>query len=248
MGNKNSLLTKETPSSASAVKSDNALIKGSRIMSLPQNGVQVETSQDLSASKSKSHNDVSSDHKTENSKSESKTESFVINEQAAEQWQPQYYHMMRPDARLDNLRRFHSIEDSLYPLPADIQEQDRLEIQHNVAIYCFGGLFLMPIKDVLSQPGSKVLDVGCGPGSWSRDVATAYPNCEVHAIVNIDPDNYFDGVFQRFLIAGIPKDKWDDAIRELLRVTKPGGFIECDEPDMRIFRLGPNGQKLNDGS
>ncbi|KAJ1565241.1 hypothetical protein HK096_003852, partial [Nowakowskiella sp. JEL0078] len=117
----------------------------------------------------------------------SKSESLDINEQAAELWQPQHYHLMRPDARLDNLRRFHSVEDSLYPLPADIQEQDRLEIQHVIVTHCFGGLFRMPIKDILSQPGSKVLDVGCGPGSWSRDVATEYPNCEVHAITLFVP-------------------------------------------------------------
>lgn len=39
-------------------------------------------------------------------------------------------------------------------------------------------------------------------------------------------DNSFDFVFQRFLILGIPSDKWEFVIRELTRVLKPGGFLE----------------------
>ncbi|KAJ1556155.1 hypothetical protein HK096_001095, partial [Nowakowskiella sp. JEL0078] len=67
------------------------------------------------------------------------TESMKLNESAAEQWQPQFQHMLRDDARLDSLRRFHNIEDSPYILPADIEEQDRLEIQHQILTHIFGG-------------------------------------------------------------------------------------------------------------
>ncbi|KAJ1559766.1 hypothetical protein HK096_011164, partial [Nowakowskiella sp. JEL0078] len=76
---------------------------------------------------------------TENSKGKSQVDSIALNERAAEFWQPQTYHMMRPDARLDNLRRFHSIQESPYFLPADMEEQDRLEAQHLVFKHCFGG-------------------------------------------------------------------------------------------------------------
>ncbi|KAJ1567892.1 hypothetical protein HK096_008288 [Nowakowskiella sp. JEL0078] len=202
----------------------------------------------------------------------SNADTIPLNEKSAEHWQPQFYHMMRPDARLDNKRRFHNIEKSPYPLPADIEEQDRLEAQHAVLTFCFGGLFQMPIRDVLSRPGARVLDVGCGPGSWTRDVAGEFPLCEVHALDMAKtlfngvevlpntyfvegnvleglpyPDNYFDGVFQRYLGLAYPKDKWEIAIKELYRVTKPGGFVECVEPDGKFERLGPNSKKLYDG-
>ncbi|KAJ1568572.1 hypothetical protein HK096_006037 [Nowakowskiella sp. JEL0078] len=53
------------------------------------------------------------------------------------------------------------------------------------------------------------------------------------------PDNYFDAVFQRFLIFGIPKNKWDFVIKELKRVTKPNGYIEMVEFDMDFQQTGP---------
>ncbi|KAJ1553618.1 hypothetical protein HK096_007133 [Nowakowskiella sp. JEL0078] len=121
--------------------------------------------------------------KSENSKVNSQKESLILNEKIAEEWQPQYDHSLRSDARLDNLRRFHNIKESPYFLPADIEEQDRLEVQHLISTHYFGGLFRMPIKEILLKPGTKILDVGCGPGSWVRDMAVAYPLCDVHAVV-----------------------------------------------------------------
>ncbi|KAJ1535677.1 hypothetical protein HK096_002101 [Nowakowskiella sp. JEL0078] len=126
----------------------------------------------------------------------------------------------------------------------------------------------MLIHDILSKSDTVVLDVGCGPGSWSRDVAMKYPKTTVHAVdlsntvstkveklTNVIftsanvlkrlpyPDNYFDAVYQRFLISGIPGDRWDDVILELQRVTKPGGFIELVEFD-EAQQLGPIGKIL----
>ena len=39
-------------------------------------------------------------------------------------------------------------------------------------------------------------------------------------------DNTFDYVFQRFLVVAYPKDKWGFMISELVRVLKPGGYLE----------------------
>ena len=40
-------------------------------------------------------------------------------------------------------------------------------------------------------------------------------------------DDTFDFVFQRLLVASIPKDKWPLIINELTRVLKPGGYLEA---------------------
>ncbi|KAJ1529121.1 hypothetical protein HK096_009157, partial [Nowakowskiella sp. JEL0078] len=193
-------------------------------------------------------------------------ETMKVKESAAEFWQPQQ------DQRSDNLRSFHNIVESPYTLPADLEERDRLEAQHIVTTNSFGGHFRMPIKEILSTKGSKILDVGCGPGSWTRDVAKEYPLCDVHCVDMVKtlypeveklpntyfvlanimdglpfPDNHFDAVFQRYLILAIPKDKWDFLISELVRVTKPGGYVECLEVNSKFEQLGPIGDKLWDG-
>ncbi|KAJ1557187.1 hypothetical protein HK096_008645 [Nowakowskiella sp. JEL0078] len=195
---------------------------------------------------------------------------LVMNEAIAGAWQPKSIHNTRANARLDNKRRFHAVESSLYPLPADIEEQDRLEIQHMVLTHMFGNLFHFPLNDKLKRKGGMILDMGCGPGSWSRDVASKYPLAEIYAVdmaktlfdgvetlPNITfivgnvleglpfPDNYFDVVYQRYLVLAIPKSKWLDCLRELKRVTKPGGYIELVELDLELLRGGPLGSMFH---
>ncbi|KAJ3128010.1 hypothetical protein HK098_005346 [Nowakowskiella sp. JEL0407] len=173
---------------------------------------------------------------------------------------------------MDLRRKFHAVENSVYPLPADAQEQDRLSLQHLLYRLAFNELFHMPIHVQMITDGLRILDVGCGPGDWTRDVARSYPLAEVwgldmaqslfegvEVLPNMKfftgnvlgklpfPDNTFDGVYQRLLIGGIPKDKWDQVIQELMHLLKPGGYLELCEPDLTYFRTGPNYQKLMNG-
>ncbi|CAG8769312.1 1086_t:CDS:2, partial [Gigaspora rosea] len=50
-------------------------------------------------------------------------------------------------------------------------------------------------------------------------------------------DNTFDFVFQRYMFTGCIKKKWPYLINEIVRVLKPGGFLELSEPS-KIFDLG----------
>ena len=43
------------------------------------------------------------------------------------------------------------------------------------------------------------------------------------------PDEYFDFVYQRFMLLSFTTKQWDYVIEELLRVTKRGGWIEIFE-------------------
>ncbi len=53
------------------------------------------------------------------------------------------------------------------------------------------------------------------------------------------PDQFADVVHQRFLVLAIPDARWPGAIRELVRVTRSGGWIELIETDARVQAGGP---------
>lgn len=56
-------------------------------------------------------------------------------------------------------------------------------------------------------------------------------------------DNHFDFVKQRLVTAAFTLADWKRVMAELVRVTKPGGYIELLEIDYNTHNLGPNGRK-----
>ncbi|KAF0402420.1 S-adenosyl-L-methionine-dependent methyltransferase [Gigaspora margarita] len=92
-----------------------------------------------------------------------------------------------------------------------------------------------------------------GAGSWLLEMSTNYPLSKFIGI-DISPiqpscikpknaefieanilerlpflNDTFDFVFQRVLFSGIPGKEWLSIINELVRVLKPGGFLEMDD-------------------
>lgn len=53
----------------------------------------------------------------------------------------------------------------IYPFSEDDKEAARERDQHVLFTLLFGAEVLAPVTPVLEQ-GGRVLDVGCGPGSW----------------------------------------------------------------------------------
>ncbi|CAG8701015.1 7632_t:CDS:2, partial [Dentiscutata heterogama] len=152
-----------------------------------------------------------------------------------------------------NGRRFHNDENSKYFLPNDDEE----------------GNYSSPVSDLLDRGGAKVLDVGCGPGTWLLNMATDYPrvsftgvdispiypseikpcNLTFHTANILEglpfPDNHFDFVYMRFLLTAFTEDDWQNkVIQELCRVLKPGGYIEIMEGDMVLNPEGDCGKIL----
>ncbi|CAG8570632.1 6166_t:CDS:2 [Gigaspora margarita] len=154
-------------------------------------------------------------------------------------------------------RRYHNVENAVYPMPNDENEQDRLHFQHFLMRYLMQNNFSASINHILTTPGAKILDVG-------------YPNIEIYGLdisllqlTNTKPknftfikanvlegipfeDNTFDFVYQRFLSYAYTKDEWSSAINELVRVLKPGGFLELMEPSPSLFDLGPIAKRIWD--
>ncbi|KAI9360847.1 hypothetical protein DFJ73DRAFT_793443 [Zopfochytrium polystomum] len=120
---------------------------------------------------------------------------------------------------------------------------------------------------VVAGPVVRVLDMGCGSGAWAADVAKTYPGVEVVGADIVDvvsekslpnftfeiqdvvkgtsfPDNHFDFVYQRLLFLAIPHSKWPDVVKELKRITKPGGYVELVETGMLAIDMGPKLETL----
>ena len=97
-----------------------------------------------------------------------------------------------------------------------------------------------------------ILDVGAGTGIWPVEMARLFPeslvlgldldtelfsktlpeNCLLRAgnvLTGLPlPDAVFSFTHQRFLVLAIPDDHWPKVVRELVRVTLPGGWLELD--------------------
>ena len=134
-----------------------------------------------------------------------------------------------------------------YLLPRDANEIDRLDLQHYALRAALGVNFLAPV----GSP-AWVLDVGCGSGQWGFDVCEQFPRATVvgldlapgkpqrphryrHIRANLlhglpFADGSFDFVHQRLLFLAVPVVAWPAVVAELVRVTRPGGWVELVEP------------------
>ncbi|HLG63872.1 MAG TPA: class I SAM-dependent methyltransferase [Ktedonosporobacter sp.] len=166
-------------------------------------------------------------------------------------------------------RRFR--EDVPYALPKDLEEGQRLNFQHYIIRYILRGTHAVP----LDQSVKNILDVGSGTGIWGHEMAQAFPLARVYGLdleppqtvslaapaISVPdnyhfiqgnvlkglpfPDNMFDYVHQRLLFLGVPQNSWPAVIKELSRVTRPGGWVEIYEADILFPDAGPATRELN---
>ncbi|CAG8760834.1 23171_t:CDS:2, partial [Gigaspora margarita] len=151
-------------------------------------------------------------------------------------------------------RRFHNVENIVYHLPNDEDEIDRLHIQHFLIRYIWQSNFSAPVEHILSKPGARILDIGYPLSQViGLDISSYQPTqikprnfefIRANAQEGLPFDNNtFDFVFQRFLFIGYTIEKWSYVINEIVRVLKPGGYLELCEPS-NVFDGGPATQCL----
>ncbi|KAI8578953.1 hypothetical protein K450DRAFT_244273 [Umbelopsis ramanniana AG] len=150
-------------------------------------------------------------------------------------------------------REYHNVEASTYVLPKDDREKDRLHEQHYLLKEKFGGNLLKPEFTVkLFEKDLKVLDIGCGPGTWLMDLATEYPNSNFYGVDITDTfpqaihprnlqfqvanvleplpfDFKFDFIHVRLLTVALRESEWEIAFRNIYNSLKPGGIFQITE-------------------
>ncbi|MBO0683153.1 MAG: methyltransferase domain-containing protein [Candidatus Dormibacteraeota bacterium] len=150
-----------------------------------------------------------------------------------------------------------------YLFPRHVSEVDRLDIQHYALREVLQGNHLAP----LAAP-ERILDVGSGSGQWGWEMAREFPGALVIGLDLVPgkpsrPNGYratrgnllqglpfadgqFDFVHQRFLLSGIPVTKWPGVVRDLVRVAKPGGWVELVELPNMVDGAGPATVRLHE--
>jgi SAM-dependent methyltransferase len=144
-----------------------------------------------------------------------------------------------------------------YPLPKDLTEINRLDFQHYLLRLGFRGNYAAPLqqpRDILDVgsgsgrwamemaahfPHARVTGLDLVPPSGDDAHTLGYglerrpPNYSFTAGNVLEglpfPDAAFDFVHQRLLITAIPQDRWPFVVQELVRVTRPGGWVELAE-------------------
>lgn len=150
-----------------------------------------------------------------------------------------------------------------YVFPRHPAEIDRLDIQHYALQAGLGANYLAPVRGP-----ALILDSGTGSGQWAFDLCEEFPEVTVIGFDLVAgkptrPANYrfvqgnlleglpfaydcFDFVHQRFLAPGLPVKSWSEVVQELVRVTRPGGWIELVEAAPWIQPAGPATAQLSE--
>jgi ubiquinone/menaquinone biosynthesis C-methylase UbiE len=151
-------------------------------------------------------------------------------------------------ARLTAQRTY--VADVPYLLPKDVLEDQRLNYQHHALYKTISNHYVAPLTVADTQ---TILDVGTGTGIWPVEMSSLFPQAH---IIGVDvaltsllrplppgclfaqanilhglpfPEGQFTYTHQRLLVAAIPALQWPRVIHELVRVTKPGGWVELLE-------------------
>ncbi|CAG8565949.1 504_t:CDS:2 [Ambispora leptoticha] len=150
--------------------------------------------------------------------------------------------------------------------PLTSEEIDRLQQLHYTWRWLWETNYSSPVEKLLQRKRNvRVLDVGCGPGVWTLEMASEYPNVEFYGVdtfesfpaeikpanvffyktpffVNLPFDSeFFDFIVIRNLNSVLTVQDWSENVfKELVRVLKPGGIVESQESVWNVNTMGPS--------
>jgi SAM-dependent methyltransferase len=154
--------------------------------------------------------------------------------------------------------------------PKDTTSYDFLDFQHIIVRRVLGGNHRSPLRmpqrildagcgtgrwlvEMATEfPGAAMVGVDLvQPDSLAPMLAAlGVPAAQV-AFVEADlrqrlpfPDASFDFAHMRLMRGALPPEQYLSALRELVRVTRPGGWVECTEPGEVLYQAGPAYQVL----
>ncbi|KAJ6125738.1 hypothetical protein N7523_003358, partial [Penicillium sp. IBT 18751x] len=143
----------------------------------------------------------------------------------------------------------YSIDNRIYFGPVDDEEAQRLDQQQLVFHRIFDHRLIFPPIPHLR----RVLDCGHGSARWAVEVAEQHPDCQVIGVdiaphmnpddvpenlwLQVDdlnrpftfPANHFDLVHSQLLATGINRSRWPAYLNDIVRVLKPGGWVQMVE-------------------
>ncbi|CAB4444010.1 unnamed protein product [Rhizophagus irregularis] len=146
--------------------------------------------------------------------------------------------------------------------PSSDGDIDFLHQHHFIVKSIWSTNFSSPINNIINGDG-KILDALCYAGTFVLELANEYQSAEFVGIdryklfpseikpnnVNFlsadlmdgipSEDNYFDFTHLNTIEPVFLLENWEFIIKELIRVTKPGGYIEIQGFDFVDGNLGP---------
>src|SRR5262245_33019226 len=146
--------------------------------------------------------------------------------------------------------------DVIYLLPRHPAEIDRLDVQHHALREHRGANYGAPVRSP-----RLILDVGAGSGQWAYELCQEFTEALVIGLDLVPskpgaPANYrgvranvlhglpfgddrFDFVHQRLMFSGVPVESWPALVRDLVRIVRPGGWVELVEGATEFLPVTP---------
>jgi len=163
------------------------------------------------------------------------------------------------------------VEGTTYIGPKDATGDQFLDFQHFIVRRILGGNHQSPLRQprrildagcgtgrwavemAAEFPGALVVGLDLvQPSNLTPMLAAMGPLARNVSFVEADlrerlpfPDATFDFAHMRLMFDDLPTEHHLLALREIVRVTRPGGWIECVEPGEAIYQPGPAYQLIS---